>query len=1065
MKKRVVALFLILAMLFTGLSVTATAAIQAVNGAVYEVVTTEAELVAALQGGKNVLLANDIALTGTNFPQGKAFDINPGIIIDGDGHTLTYPKTRGTALFNFKAGTEALKGTVNIRNINFGTADAPILIVGASGLFQYTTDLSCELIFENVNFYIEKKLVNDNSGAVFAKLGTVAHFRGCTLDVEMTNITGGSLHGGWFGEILANGKVEMDNCTTVGDITAPGTAAGFVAQNTSGEIAFTNCKNLATVSAPANVAGFVGNMGMGCVSTYAIDCINYGNITSTGTGYDAIAGGIFGRFSNRAIISEYRLHVVYRCSNYGYISAGSAAGGILGRNHDHDYDGRTYMTLSGCENFGLVKGNQYAGGIVGMVTPTVYAAEILDCVNLGRVLSNGYAGNFAGMLSGGAVLNGATVRDAVVDGGYAAGAVTGGAGKVGSIAGLISGSHRITVGPYADKTVNLVAPICSNVTYVGNLTSVPTGVTKAEISDTLLGELGERLGTEVIAADSSDKTALIVLANPTLRGYQLSEIKDGKLAIRLVAGLYAKDAYQSFGFEVTVKNADGTTTTSTYLESEIVTEIKEKVDGAEKSIKADSVAAKYLYTAAVTGISATGRATVQVTPIAVGKDGTKTYTGTTKTLAVTDGRVTNETMTLNGALLDDFAITYKGTNKMAEKTLATHLNKKIAELTGVNVPVLRENIKTNRAYTINIGMVVDVGAVPAGRNISTLEDSHSIVISGDTTAQLGEAVAYFIDVLAEKAAVSDNAFYIDDPIEVPAKADVSIMSFNMGAADDANIKAGEWDLLVEYLPDIFTAQEPWAGFLDDFCNNHAVRPDIPFKASATDDDVMETDVDNKAFTGNDYYGIYWGMPRWVPGGVNENQGKASYSVIFYAKDRFTVNEAKSGTFMFSDTPDVIGTKNSKSSMPRCATYATLTDVNTGKEFVVVNVHLDHVNGQIEQANVLVDELIKRVGKDTPMLVTGDMNSILTSQAIQHMMTNPTMPLHSFDYLSTETYWSDNAKFKVIDWIFTNTPEKIEVTLYKFCNDFNMFYSRWTSGKLQMYMPSDHPAIYTEFRFR
>jgi hypothetical protein len=62
-------------------------------------------------------------------------------------------------------------------------------------------------------------------------------------------------------------------------------------------------------------------------------------------------------------------------------------------------------------------------------------------------------------------------------------------------------------------------------------------------------------------------------------------------------------------------------------------------------------------------------------------------------------------------------------------------------------------------------------------------------------------------------------------------------------------------------------------------------------------------------------------------------------------------------------------------------------------------------------------------------------------------------------------WSDSAKFGIIDWVFTNVPEKIDVSYYRFCNDFNMFYSRWTGGKLQMYMPSDHPAIYCEFSFK
>ena len=1066
MAKRIISLLLIFAMLITGFSVTATAAEdKAINGEKYTIVTTEAEFVEALQAGKNVMLANDIELTTANFAQGRTFGINSNVIIDGNGYTLTYPKLRTTALFNFNAGTANLKGTTTIRNISFGTRDNPIVVKGPDGLFKYNTDLSCEIVFENVNFYVERTGVSANSGAIFAKIGTIAHFRDCMLDVEMTDVTGGTLHGGWFGEILTNAQVELDNCTTIGEIKGLGGAAGFAGQNTTGDIEFNNCKNFANVTAPLYTAGFVANMGMGAITSYAADCINYGNITSTGTTYDSIAGGIFGRVSNRATISTWRLHVIYRCSNYGNITAGATAGGIMGRNHDYDYDGRTFITLGGCENFGVVKGTQYAGGIIGAASPMAYAAELTDCVNIGTIISSeGYAGNFAGVLSGGTSLSGAVVRDAIVDGGYAAGVVSGAAGKAGAIAGLDSDVYTIGAGSYAGKNVSVSAPKYSNLIYFGALTTLPEGVTKTEDLNTLLADLGERLNTELIAADSSDQTARIVLANPVLRGIQLSAIKNDKLSVRVTAGVYAKDAYQSYGFEVTITNADGTSTTKTYTATEVLGEIEQTVDGQTTAVKAENVAAKYLYSADITNIPATGRVSIKVTPVAVSKDGSKTYTGTSKMLAVINGQVTNETMALNGVLIENFAIIYKSTNTMAEKTLATHLAKRIAELTGMDVPVIKEKGSHNRTYTINVGTVAAAGTVPAGRNISTMADGVSIVITGDTTAQLGEAVTHFIDLLAEKVGASNNSFNITEPIQAPVDTDVSIMTFNMGASDDNHIKAAQWDLIVEYLPDIFTSQEPWAGFLDDFCNNYAVRSTTKFQEkSGTSGNVMETDVNNKAFTGNDYYGIYWGMPRWEPDSPSTN-GKASYSVIFYAKDRFTVNEEKSGTFWLSETPDVVGSLSFNSSHPRCATYATLTDVNTGEEFVVVNVHLDHVRGMKEQSDVLINELIKRVGKDTPMFITGDMNSRLDSAAIQNMMNNTTMPLSSFDYLSTETYWSDGASFGIIDWIFTNTPEKIDVSYYRFCNDYNMFYDKWT-GKLQMYMPSDHPAIYAEFSFK
>ncbi|MBQ9805872.1 MAG: hypothetical protein IJW49_05140 [Clostridia bacterium] len=1065
MAKKVIALLLILSMMVTGFTVTTSAAAtqKKIDGVTYSVVTNEDDFVTALQDGKNIMLGADIELTTEYFATGRAFGIKPGVIIDGGGYTLSYTKTRTTSLFNFNNGERLANGTITIRNISFGSKASPITINGSDGLLKYTNALGCEIVLENVNFYVVKKAVKANSGAIFAKLGTIIHFRDCMLDIDMTDITGGSLHGGWIGEVVSPGQVEFENCTTVGTITAPGGAAGFVGQNTTGLLKLTNCKNFANVTAPLYTAGFVANMGAGADATYATDCINYGTVTSTGSTYDSIAGGIYGRVSNRAIQSTGRVHVVYGCSNYGKITAGNTAGGIIGRNHDYDYDGRTYIAIGSSSNFGAIDGPSYAGGIIGAGSPMAYCVELTDCVNIGTITSaNGYAGNFAGVVSGGASISGAAVREGSVKGGFAAGVVSG--KTVGAIAGLDSGTYKIGAGTYAGKFVGVSTPKYENVTYYGTQTTVPTGVTKITDKTALLADLSAYLGKTVIAADAGNTTAHVVLAAPVLRGIQLGTAKGNTVSIRLVAGTYAKDAYKSYGYEVTVIRADGTSSDFSCNASALVSEVKETVDGKETPILAGNVAATYLYTAALKGVPANENVTVKIVPVAEGMDGTK-YTGTTKMLKFVNGRVTNETMALNGTLLESFAIVYESTNKLAEKTLATHLSKKIAELTGVYVPVISETTKHQRTYEILIGKTNRTETVPAGRSIITLDNSASIAITGDNTAQLGEAVQYFIELLEAKVNASDNALNITSPIQAPAQSDISLMTFNMGAKDNTTIKQHEWDLIVEYLPDIFTSQEPWAGFLDDFCNSYAVRPATKFQASSADDDVMSTDVDNKAFTGNDYYGIYWGMPRWVPGGQN-NQGKASYSVVFYAKDRFTVNEEKSGTFWFSDTPDVVGSKITGSSHPRCATYVTLTDVNTGKEFVVVNVHLDHVAKQTEQATILINELIKRVGKDTPMMITGDMNSGFTSGAIQYMLNNTTMPLTSSDTLAEEIYYSDGpfGSGTIIDWIFFNTPEKVDVGLYRYCKDYNMFNNLWNST-LSMGMPSDHPAVYVEFKLK
>ena len=284
------------------------------------------------------------------------------------------------------------------------------------------------------------------------------------------------------------------------------------------------------------------------------------------------------------------------------------------------------------------------------------------------------------------------------------------------------------------------------------------------------------------------------------------------------------------------------------------------------------------------------------------------------------------------------------------------------------------------------------------------------------------------------------------------------MAYNLGAKDDSFIKKAEWDLMVDYLPDIMTLQEPWAGFLDDFLNKYAVQPTEKFAASSADDDVMATDVNNKSFTGNGYYGVYWGMPRWVPGGPYTN-GKASYSVILYAKDRFTVDESRSGTFWLSDTPEVVGSKYADSKHVRCATYATLTDRNTGKTFVVVNTHLQGAMA-VEQITVLLKELKKIFVKDEPIIITGDMNSEAQTEAIALYKNNEYMDMTAMDEVADRTY----RHRRNIDWLFMNCPDKIDVSYYNYCGERPFLNNIWNDA-LALGKPSDHPAVYTEFKFR
>lgn len=93
--------------------------------------------------------------------------------------------------------------------------------------------------------------------------------------------------------------------------------------------------------------------------------------------------------------------------------------------------------------------------------------------------------------------------------------------------------------------------------------------------------------------------------------------------------------------------------------------------------------------------------------------------------------------------------------------------------------------------------------------------------------------------------------------------------------------------------------------------------------------------------------------------------------IYYRNDKFDLVD--SNTFWLSATPDVSGSKFEESNEPRTATWARLKSKSGKREFVCINVHLDHMSSQarLKQGRVLL-EFISTLG-DVPILLTGDFN--------------------------------------------------------------------------------------------
>lgn len=111
---------------------------------------------------------------------------------------------------------------------------------------------------------------------------------------------------------------------------------------------------------------------------------------------------------------------------------------------------------------------------------------------------------------------------------------------------------------------------------------------------------------------------------------------------------------------------------------------------------------------------------------------------------------------------------------------------------------------------------------------------------------------------------------------------------------------------------------------------------------------------------------------WVGTGRNADGG-GEYSAILFSQDRLEVLE--SDTFWLSETPNVPGSQSWDAALPRIATWGHFRDLNTEKEFIVLNTHFDHVGreARVESAKQILNA-INEIADGLPIVVMGDLNT-------------------------------------------------------------------------------------------
>lgn len=199
------------------------------------------------------------------------------------------------------------------------------------------------------------------------------------------------------------------------------------------------------------------------------------------------------------------------------------------------------------------------------------------------------------------------------------------------------------------------------------------------------------------------------------------------------------------------------------------------------------------------------------------------------------------------------------------------------------------------------------------------------------------------------------------------------------------------------------------------------------------------------------------LPEFKHIGVGRNDGERAgeFSAIFYRSDRFETIDGN--TFWLSETPDKPGSKGWDAAYTRICTWACLRDLRTKKEFYVYNAHLDN-KGQLARESavkMILRDIDDRAG-NLPVIVTGDFNSKITSQAYRTMVDHS--GFQDSQTISEIPHYGPNLSFNgfkfcempapTIDFIFVR--DGIKVRRHAVLTD--SFENRY---------PSDHFPVLTE----
>lgn len=173
-----------------------------------------------------------------------------------------------------------------------------------------------------------------------------------------------------------------------------------------------------------------------------------------------------------------------------------------------------------------------------------------------------------------------------------------------------------------------------------------------------------------------------------------------------------------------------------------------------------------------------------------------------------------------------------------------------------------------------------------------------------------------------------------------------------------------------------------------------------------------------------------GTYEYIGAGRDDGKNAGEHTAIFYRPDKFDLLD--NGHFWLSETPDKPGL-GWDAVCYRICTWGKFRHRASGKEFMMLNVHLDHIGkkARVESMRLVMDKA-KEIGGDMSAFITGDFNVDQNSDCYDFMASSDcfsdTRDIADFVYETNGTWNEFNgAGFcnSRIDHIFTTKGVKVE----------------------------------------